>query len=151
MTGIQTTAERLKTFFFSRSRRTIDLSRYWRYCKIHVMAQCHTGDDYDTGIPPTPSRGPLINTSVFRHRTLFSRSLKSRFNTSDCCLTTSSAPVWMTRDFTVGCSAVISRIFSEISDTISLVKQSTLVFLLKKCFVLFTAPSPTISVWGPSG
>ena len=55
-TGIQPTAERLNNFFFSRSRRTIDLSWYWRYCKIHVVAQCHTGDDYDTGIPPTPSR-----------------------------------------------------------------------------------------------
>lgn len=41
------------------------------------------------------------------------------------------------------------RIFFETSDTMSLLKQSTLVFLLQKLSTPFTAPAPTIRVWGP--
>lgn len=97
----------------------------------------------------TVGKGPLKNTSIFKHRTLFIRSVKSCFNTSDCCFTTSRAPMCMMRDLAVGCSAAMFRILFETSDTMSLVKQSTLVFLLQKRFISFTAPSPTIRVCGP--
>ena len=51
------------------------------------------------------------------------------------------------RDFSVGCSATMSRIFSEMSETILLVKQSTLAFfLLQKLFTVFDAQSLALSV-----
>ncbi len=51
----------------------------------------------------TGSRGPLINTSTFRELTVFNRSTKSRFSTSDCCFTTSFDPMCSMIFFTVGC------------------------------------------------
>ena len=83
------------------------------------------------------------SSTVLRDLTLFNRSVKSCFNSSDCRFTTSQAPVCKIRDSAVGCSATMSRILSEMSETISLVKQSTLVFFLLQKL------SPTISVWQP--
>ena len=51
------------------------------------------------------------------------------------------------RDFSVGCSATMARIFSEMSETILLVKQSTLAFfLLQKLFTVFDPQSLALSV-----
>ena len=64
----------------------------------------------------TGGRGPLINTLTFRELTVYNRSQKSRFSTSDCCFT---SLVLMCRMmfFTVGCAAMICRILSVMSET----------------------------------
>ena len=97
----------------------------------------------------TGGRGPLITTSAFSELTVLNRSPKSRFSTSDCCFTTSFAPMCSMMCFTFGCAATICRTLSVMSETQSLGKQSTLVFLLHMLLTSFMAQSPRISVSGP--
>lgn len=82
----------------------------------------------------TVGRGPLKNTLVSKHWTLFSRSINSCFRTSDCC---SRAPVCTMRYFTVGCSSAIFRIY-------------LFIFFGNIRHHLWNRepPSATISVWG---